>query len=318
MQILASDKPNHIAKCLELAILFEVSTDKPGNVNLIVGFEGTRYEHFLASAVATVPHFEKAARKGVAISQGEITFFDAELGRIIRDCTADVNEWQRGGNTLLGTIILLSPMATAAGVTQTAEECVFEPSDIRRNLKPILEATTSEDAVNVYEAIRTANPSGLGRAPNLDISDPNSVNRIIQENVSLHQIFKIASKYDTVCSEWINNYPVTFDIAYPYLVRQIDRGKDLNVAVTNTFLKVLAECPDTFIARKVGIEKAREVSARAKQVLELGALETTPGKQSLREFDLELRKSGNLLNPGTTADLVAAALALIILGGYRP
>jgi triphosphoribosyl-dephospho-CoA synthetase len=40
------EKAKHISKCLELAILLEVSADKPGNVNFVVGFEGTRVEHF--------------------------------------------------------------------------------------------------------------------------------------------------------------------------------------------------------------------------------------------------------------------------------
>jgi len=100
-------------------------------------------------------------------------------------------------------------------------------------------------------------------------------------------------------------------------MEQLKRG-DLNTAVVHTFLKVLSEHPDTFIARKVGVEKAREVSSDAKKVLELGGLETSEGRARVLEFDRKLRESGNLLNPGTTADLTAAALALCTLGGYRP
>jgi len=314
----ACDKAGYISKCLELAILFEVSADKPGNVNLTVGFEGTRYEHFLASAVAATPSFELAAERGIAVSQGEVQISDVKLGRIIRDCVADINAWQHGGNTLLGTVILLSPIAVAAGMTPNKEEQVFEIPKLRENVKLVVESTTPEDAVDVYEAIKIANPSGLGKAPELDINDPNSVNRILEENISLYQVFKIASKYDNVCSEWINNYPITFDIAYPYLMEQIRETKDLNVAIIHTFLKILAEYPDTFIARKVGIGKTREVSSRAKEILKLGGLETSNGREKLKEFDLELRKSSNLLNPGTTADIIAAALALNVLGGYRP
>jgi len=312
------EKAKHISKCLELAILFEVSADKPGNVNLVVGFEGTRYEHFLASAVAAAPYFESAAERGVAISQGKIHVSDVGLGRIMKDCVADVNAWQRGGNTLLGTVILLSPIAVAAGMTPTRQGLIFEIPKVRENVKLVVESTTPEDAVNVYEAIKIANPSGLGKAPELDINDPDSVDRIVKGNISLCQVFKIASDYDRVCSEWVNNYPITFDVAYPCLMEQLRETKDINVAITHTFLKVLAEYPDTFIARKVGIEKAQEVSSMAKKVLTLGGLETSIGKESLREFDLELRKSSNLLNPGTTADIVAAALALSVLSGYRP
>jgi len=311
-------KAKHISKCLELAILFEVSADKPGNVNLVVGFEGTRHEHFLSSAVAAAPSFELAAERGIAFSKGEIKVSDVGVGRIIKDCVANVNAWQRGGNTLVGTVILLAPIAVAAGIAPTRDEHVFEIPKLRENLRLVVESTTSEDAVNVYEAINIAKPSGLGKAPELDINDSNSVNRIVKENISLYQVFKIASQYDRVCSEWIGNYPLTFDFAYPRLMEQIKDTGDLNVAIIHTFLKVLAEYPDTFIARKVGIEKAREVSLMAKEILELGGLETSKGKESLREFDLKLRCSSNLLNPGTTADIIAAALALCILGGYRP
>jgi triphosphoribosyl-dephospho-CoA synthase len=106
-------------------------------------------------------------------------------------------------------------------------------------------------------------------------------------------------------------------LAYPYLTEQLKRGA-LNTAVVHTFLKVLSEHPDTFIARKVGAEKAREVSLDAKKALELGGLETPEGRESILELDRRLRESGNLLNPGTTADLTAAALALCTLSGYRP
>lgn len=311
--MLPCEKAKHISKCLGLAILLEVSADKPGNVNLVVGFEGTRYEHFLASAVAAMPFFELAAERGIAVSQGKICAGDVGLGQIIKDCIADINAWQSGGNTLLGTIILLSPLAVAAGMTDAEEISV-----LRKNLRLIVESTTPEDAVNLYEAIRIANPSGLNEAPELDINDPRSVDRIVKERISLYQVFKIASDYDRVCYEWVHNYPITFDFAYPFLTRQIKENGDLNMAVVHTFLNVLANYPDTFIARKVGVGKAREVSFMAEEVLKLGGLSTEVGRQRLREFDGMLRKSDSLLNPGTTADIVAAALALSVLSGYRP
>lgn len=318
MRINFHSKARHISKCLELAILYEVSADKPGNVNLVVGFEGTNHAHFLASAVAATPHFELAAEHGIAVSHGEIGISDVGLGQIIRDCVVDINDWQSGGNTLLGTIILFSPIAVAAGITAIKEDYIFDTAELRENLKFVVESTTPEDAVDVYEAIKIANPSGLGKAPELDVNDPNSINMIRKEKISLYDTFIIASKYDTVCSEWVKNYPITFEVAYPYLKKQIRETEDLNIAIIHTFLKVLSEYPDTFIARKTGIKKAREVSSLANEVLKLGGLETSSGRKRLREFDHELRESSNLLNPGTTADIVAAALALSVLHGYRP
>jgi triphosphoribosyl-dephospho-CoA synthase len=318
MQKQPYNKAGHISKCLELAVLFEISADKPGNVNLTTGFEGTCYEHFLASAVATAPWFELAAERGIAVSQKEISVSDVMVGQIVRNCVWDIDSWQHGGNTLLGTVILLSPIAVAAGMTSVVKQNVFEIQQLRENLKCVTESTLSEDAINVYEAIKIANPSGLGKAPELDINDSDSVSRIVKKNITLYHVFKIASAYDRVCSEWVSNYPITFELAYPFLTREVSKDKDLDKAIIHTFLKVLAEYPDTFIARKIGIEKAKEVSVKASEILELGGLETSLGRKSLHEFDLQLRKSSNDLNPGTTADIVAAALALCILNGYRP
>jgi triphosphoribosyl-dephospho-CoA synthase len=311
------EKAKHISRCLELAMLLEVSAAKPGNVNLTAGFEGTRVEHFLASAVAAEFWFEEAARRGIAVHDKKLGVNAVGMGRIIKECTADINAWQKGGNTLLGTVMLLVPIAVAAGMTPTEENFGFEFSRLRENLRLAVESTTAEDAVHLYEAIGVAKPSGLGGAPDLDVTDPASKTRLLKENVSLYEVFKIAAGYDDICSEWVNNYPITFDLAYPYLTAQLKRG-DLNTAVVHTFLKVLSEHPDTFIARKVGAEKARKVSLDAKKVLELGGLKTPEGRKNILEFDRRLRESGNLLNPGTTADITAAALALCTLDGYRP
>jgi triphosphoribosyl-dephospho-CoA synthase len=315
--MLQCEKAKHVSKCLELAILLEVSADKPGNVNFVVGFEGTQVEHFLASAVAAAPSFEEAANRGIAVSNHKLRVSNVGMGQIIKKIVADVNAWQKGGNTLLGTVILFVPIAVAAGMTPTGGNFVFDVLRLRENVKLAVESTTPEDAVHLYEAIDIAKPSGLNGAPDLDVHDPHSRERILKDKVTLYQVFKIAAGYDDVCSEWVNDYPITFNLAYPYMMEKL-KSEDLNAAVIHTFLKVLSEHPDTFIARKVGFKRARETSLDAKKVLRLGGLETSNGRNSLLEFDRKLRESGNLLNPGTTADITAAALALCTLSGYRP
>jgi triphosphoribosyl-dephospho-CoA synthase len=310
-----SKRADHISKCLELAILLEASAHKPGNVSVVTNFENTRYEHFLASAVATRPSLEYAAERGIAVHERKIPAADVGVGQIIKDCVADIDLWQHGGNTLLGTVILLTPIAVAAGMTPSQDDL---ETNLRKNTKTVIQSTTPEDAANVYEAMKIAKPSGLGKAPKLDINDPESTKRIVEEKITLFQVFQIAEEYDTICSEWVNNYPITFDLAYPFLTELIEKRDDLNQAIIHTFLKVLAACPDTFIARKTSLETAKEVSSEAGEILSLGGLETNEGRQRLTEFDAKLRRSGNLLNPGTTADIVAAALAICTLRGYRP
>ncbi|MGD8544730.1 MAG: triphosphoribosyl-dephospho-CoA synthase [Candidatus Bathyarchaeota archaeon] len=302
---------------MELAILLEASCNKPGNVNRTTNYEDTRYEHFLASAVASAPSFKSAAQKGVEISLGEIEAGEISLGRIIKDCVLNIRAWHHGGNTLLGTVILLSPIAVAAGAVRTRKGN-YNISDLRRWIKNIVESTTPQDAVDLYTAISITEPGGLGSVPELDVEDPNSIARILDEGITLYDTFKIASDYDSICSEWTSNYTITFDIAFPNIEREISEKGDLNSAIIYTFLKVLSEHPDTLIARKAGKVRSNEVSSMAKDVLSSGGFETLDGKKRLRKFDLKLRKFGSLMNPGTTADIISAALSVTILNGYRP
>ena len=311
------DKANHISKCLQLAILLEVSSEKPGNVNFASSFEGTTCQHFLASAVAAGPTFQEAAYRGTQVAENNLNVSEVGLGNLIKTCVSDVNTWQRGGNTILGTIMLFVPIAVAAGMTLSVKDFCLDLRKLRKNIDLTVKSTTAWDSVHLYEAVDIASPSGLNKSGELDVTDPASKQRLLKDNVSLFDVFKIGAGYDDICNEWVNNYPVTFDLAYPYLADQLET-KPANTAIVHTFLKILSERPDTFIARKVGKKKALAVTADAKLVFELGGLETEAGRKEVKDFDLKLRLSQNKCNPGTTADLTAAALALCTLVGYRP
>ncbi|MFQ6087246.1 MAG: triphosphoribosyl-dephospho-CoA synthase [Candidatus Bathyarchaeia archaeon] len=311
------DIAEHVSRCLQLAVLLEVSAyPKPGNVHRTADFQETRYEHFLASAVALAPSFRDAAQEGVLASQGKISVDELEMGKIIKEAVRQVKTWQSGGNTLLGTIILVTPIAAAAGITLNKKP--FSISKLRKNIKLVVESTTPMDAVNVYDAISIAKPGGLGKAPKLDVADPSSKQKILRDNVTLFDVFKISSPWDSISSEWVNNYSVTFDLGYPYFAKTLEKTNDVNIATVHTFLKILSEVPDTLVARKLGSAKAKEISVQSRHVLDAGALTTRKGREKLLQFDKKLRDAKHRLNPGTTADLTAAVLAVAVLDGYRP
>jgi len=313
-----SNVSDHVSKCLQLASLLEVSAyPKPGNVHRTVNFQKTRYEHFLASAVALTPHFRHASEQGICVFNKKITRSQIGVGKTIRNAVVDIAAWQHGGNTLLGSIILLTPMATAAGLTY-AEKTSFSVNEFRINLKSVAESTTAEDAVNVYEAITMAHPGGLGKVSKLDVTDVGSKQKILEERISLFEVFKISSSWDSIAAEWVNNYHITFDIGYPFFLRQLKETKDVNVATVHTYLKVLSEVPDTLIIRKAGVSYAQRVSFQANRILEAGGLTTQNGRSSLLKFDQKLRDPSHKSNPGTTADIISAVLAIAILNGYRP
>ncbi|PVX25081.1 MAG: ATP--dephospho-CoA triphosphoribosyl transferase CitG [Candidatus Bathyarchaeum sp.] len=313
--ISSTEKAEHISGCLELAILLEVSGyPKPGNVHRTADFPETTFEQYLASAVAIAPSFRMAAEQGIKVLDGELDVSEVGIGYVIKDGVDRMLGSQGGGNTLLGAIILLAPIAAGAGMIRGS----FSLPKLRKNIKKVVEATTPEDAVNVYDAIALVNPGGLNKSKKLDVTDPASKRKILDEGVTLFDTFEIASTYDSIASEWVDNYPITFDLGYPHLVKELEDTEDINTATVHAFLKILAEVPDTFISRKVGQAKAESISAEAAQVLKEGGLTTPLGRNLLNKLDSKLRDPEHDLSPGTTADITEAVLALNNLNGYKP
>ena len=57
------------------------------------------------------------------------------------------------------------------------------------------------------------------------------------------------------------------------------------------------------------------MSAGAARVLAAGGVRDDAGRAAVEAFDASLRRDGNALNPGTTADLVTAVLFAALLEG---
>ena len=307
-----------VSRCGVLAALLEVSAyPKPGNVHRLYDMPETRYEHFLAGGVAMEPHLREAAHRGYEASRGVRRWEELEMGRIIRDAVEEALRWQGGGNVNLGILLLFTPIAAAAG--STFREGHVEIGELREALRGVLRSTTPRDAVAVYEAIQLAmGPRTLGEVEKLSVLDEGSKRRILEEGWSLLDVFRLCSEYDSICHEWISDFELTFQVGHLALRGALEEGLDVNDAVVETFLTLLAYRPDSLIRRKCGLARALEVSRMAGRVLERGGVRTEGGRRLLREMDLELRKGGGALNPGTTADLTAASIYLLLLEGWRP
>jgi triphosphoribosyl-dephospho-CoA synthase len=58
---------------------------------------------------------------------------------------------------------------------------------------------------------------------------------------------------------------------------------------------------------------AAEVSRRASTALASGGVRSAAGRRAIDEMDRGLRDARNTANPGTTADLTAAAIFVVLL-----
>ncbi|MGH7511570.1 MAG: triphosphoribosyl-dephospho-CoA synthase [Gemmatimonadales bacterium] len=279
--------PGEVAAAGQLACLIEAGAPKPGNVSPGRHFHDTRYEDFVASAVAIGPALAAAGRQ--------------PLGSTILHAVTATNQWTTS-NTNLGIILLLSPLARAA---------LHSGGALREDVRGVLAATTVGDAAEVYEAIRLARPGGLGSSAREDITTP--------PTVTLRDAMTLAADRDSVAREYATDFATTFEIGVPALRAARSAGLGWSEVTVEAFLRLLATRPDTLIARKLGAAAAAAVSRRAREVEDAGGVRTEAGREALEAFDDELRSPNNAYNPGTTADLTCAALFVVILeDGWHP
>jgi len=326
---------DHVRSSAQLAAILEVSGwPKPGNVHRTKDRPETRYEHFLAGSVVLGSSVEAAATKGSMVGRGQLDVSEIEVGRLVKKAVSDVTKSHNGGNTHLGVCLLFIPLAAAAAKT-CVEAGGISPGNLRRNVKEVVKSAMPEDAVAVYEAIAMADSlQNLGkvygeRSP--DLLDKEADRKLREKGISLFDVMNDSSSYDTIARELVTGMKISFEIGYPELMETFSRSGDVNVATVHTFLRILSKVPDTFIARKVGLEKTPDVkeavqvgigetkwvSEASERILDLGGLTTEEGRKSIWELDNKLQSLGKHYSPGTTADLTATSLMIALLCGLK-
>lgn len=257
-----------------LACLLEATARKPGNVHPQAAFEDLTYHDFLHSAKAIAPIIAATREKGV--------------GQTILTAIERTHA-ENPKNTNLGIVLLLAPLAA-----------VPEGVSLKEGIGDVLKGLTQEDARLVYQAIRVANPGGMGDVPEEDVSE--------KPTITLLEAMQLAADRDTIAAQYADNFDLVLNFGVP-LIEQADGFPDnWEEAIIDLHLRLMARCPDTLIARKCGRETARHSSHLAQKVLNSGWPGTKTGQRELKEFDDWLRADGHKRNPGTTADLVAAVL----------
>ncbi len=267
----------NLQSAIHAACLLEVTARKPGNVHPLASFHDCDWQTFADSAEAIAPVLAETHRIGVG----------AAILAAVRATQERV-----GRNTNLGMILLLAPLAVAAS----------REGDLRRSVQDVLASLTQTDAELVYEAIRLSKPGGLGTAAKEDVANA--------PTVGLVDAMRLAADRDDVAKQYVNGFEDVFELATAFDAQELET---LERQIIVAHVTRIAERSDTLIARKCGAVTAREASAMAHDAVQKGFVETEAGRRSLQAFDAWLRADGNRRNPGTTADLIAAALFVAML-----
>jgi len=274
------------AQNAELALLLEVAgTPKPGNVDRHRDHDDLRFEHFLAGAVGARPGLERAAA-------GE------PLGESFRHAVEGMSE-QRGGNTQFGAILLQLPLVAAAGV----EDRQLSPE----SASAVVDATTVADAANFYRAFEAVDVA-VDEPPEdmaaLDVRRGSDAVPVLEERgLTLADITERSADRDGVAREWTEGFRRTFAAAESIASGEgpvADRAAD-------AFLELLAAEVDTFVITQHDRATAERASERARAALD----------GDIDPDDLAAEFVAEGINPGTTADTVAAALFVALERGVE-
>ena len=268
-----------IGQAATLACLLEVTARKPGNVHRFRDFNDLTYTDFLLSAVAVGPAFDRAPGRSVGATVLEAIQATRQVVRT---------------NTNLGIVLLLAPLAAAP-----------PDQELRTGVAAVLDRLDLDDSRLLYQAIRLANPGGLGRVAEEDVAE--------EPTLPLRQIMALAADRDLVARQYANGFREVLGEGVPALCRGLEQTGDLERAVVLCQLHLLAGHPDSLIARKCGLSVAEEASRRTRALLEEGWPRC--GDAPLEAFDAWLTADGHRRNPGTTADLVAACLFVALREG---
>lgn len=263
-----------LGQCAMLASLWEATAAKPGNVHRGADFDDTSFADFVASAVAIGPVFDQAAH--------------ARLGPLVLSAVQATRSLV-ATNTNLGMLLLMAPLALA----RRGEPLAAEIARVLGSLGP-------DDAHAVYEAIRLAQPGGMGQVETADCMHGTCDDLI--------EAMRLAADRDLVARQYANGFQEVLSQVLPGLRAAIERGWPLNDGIIHVHVQTMHALPDTLIARKCGLATAERAARMAGQVLAAGEPGNADYHAALSDLDFWLRSDHHRRNPGTTADLVAAGL----------
>ena len=270
-----------LAQLIETACAMEVISPKPGNVAPGQEFADASIYDFLKSARAIAPVLAVAGEQPL----GETVHRAVQATRLV------VNH-----NTNLGIILLLSPLAM-----------VPRDRSLSEGILDVLDATTVADSQRVYEAIRMAQPAGLGNAAEQDLNDEPTLN--------LQECMRLAADRDMIAAQYVNGFQQVLTCGQDWLREAAATRVPQPQQISWLAVRVLAEFGDSLIARKCGQQMSDVVREKAQELLDSGWPLRHHGAPQFARFDAFLREDGNRRNPGTTADLVAAILFVALREG---
>ena len=282
-----------------LVCQLEVAAAKPGNVHRSADFEDATLIDFLNSGVALGHAIDAALDQSHSVGVGQMILSAIEA-----------TAWVTNTNTNLGIILLLCPLAYLHGRAEALEI---------KTLTRLLNTLTPKDAQDVYAAIARSGAGGLEfQTSEATMKQPHDVFEHDAAPDDLLIAMKSAAERDMIAKQYCTGFKEVFEFVLPAIEQGLTRFQLLSSAIVFAHVKTMAQFPDSLIARKLGDQAAVQSAGHAQRAIdqfEQCKEEFTPFWDSVSALDFWLRSDHHRRNPGTTADLISAALYVGVATG---
>ncbi len=291
----------------QLSVLFEASGyPKPGNVMRGMPFREIAYHDFVSAAVAIGEPLSRVYRLAQRRSRMHKPFTGLWGRALLDSCKAAMSG---RSNAIFGTLLVEIPLGLGACVTATGSAT--------EEAARIVLSSGPEDSIAFVRSIRLCRIGGLSHEAFVpgpeafDLQDPLVEATIRRKKAGMVQVLGPSVGYDLLARELLSGFPITRRSAREYVHFLREMG-DPTMASAAVFCSLLGEYPDSLIARNAGRRTAENVARRARKIMASDRF-SAEWLRGMLGLDRALRRRD--LNPGTLADLTAAAIFLALLGG---
>ena len=145
-----------------------------------------------------------------------------------------------------------------------------------------------KDTRYFFEAIKRANPGGLGTSKRYD------VHQAIDSDTTLQKAMKEASEIDLVAKQYVTNFSDVFSLGFAMDKNFMTRWNSIEWSAVACYISFVVKYPDTHIRRKFGLLKAIQTSARVAPIANMFLVQENPQDafDVLLQFDKELKRRG--------------------------
>jgi len=204
-------------------------------------------------------------------------------------------------NTALGYLMLSVPLSYITGLAlkENRDDLKDMSAIITRYCTIIEEQLKKESIKHFYAAVKTASEGHLGKFVGVV---PSVRDDVMSAKVSVWDALASSAYYDMIAYDITHRFRITL-LALNKLLALARKPAELLEAVPHLQASILSKMPDTLVLKAWGLPTAMLLSNTASSL--------KPGTREWNAVSNAFRRIG--VNPGSTSDIMSAAIALYLV-----